>query len=284
VFIEEYALPEVHVEPWSAESLDEARIQGLIRTLKPCDDVIGNRQFGVHVIESTEDAADIGRFVEAKVFNDHFGNDLEVMKREYGPYDEQSTFLVAIDYQSDKPVGVIRIIRPSEAGLKSMHDLINPNSSPWFRHGDTEEKRFNEVGQNPYETVDIATMAIMPSYRSNHAKVGASASLYSTCVRWSLANGFNQWITIVDKNIYEMMQGWGEPFKTFEGAGFAPYLDSSESLPVHTELISGLEKIRKFDAAMSETYGTMVDIHGLYTKGEGLHDMFVLPEFSDTVQ
>jgi hypothetical protein len=180
-------------------------------------------------------------------------------------------------------VGVIRIIRPSGKGLKSLNDLAQP-ASPWFKDGDTLEQRWAEVGNDPEHTLDISTMAVMPDYRSGHATDGASAALYSTCVRWSLANGYNRWVAIVDKKIHDMMQAWGEPFQHFEGAGWAKYLDSKKSRPIHAELYSGLEKVKAFDQQMSEQAGQQMDIHGLYTRGAGLDKEFVLPDLSHTVQ
>ena len=81
-----------------------------------------------------------------------------------------------------------------------------------------------------------------------------------------------------------MMQSWGEPFQAFAGTDWASYLDSEKSLPVHTELTSGLQRIKAFDRAMTEKTGQLMDIHGLYTRGIGLEEEFVLPAFDDTVQ
>jgi hypothetical protein len=66
-----------------------------------------------------------------------------------------------------------------------------------------------------------------------------------------------------------MMQSWGEPFIEFEGKDYKPYLGSKSSKPMHTELFSGLKKVKAFSE----------DIHNLYTKGAGLDSSFVLPEF-----
>ncbi|HVV25729.1 MAG TPA: GNAT family N-acyltransferase [Candidatus Saccharimonadales bacterium] len=271
------------VASWSPESFDAQRIEGFVEDLTPDEEIRQGRRFGLHVIEGNEPASDIGRFVESQVFDEFFQNDLERMKQEYSPYDAESTFLSVLDYEEKKPVGVIRIIRPSEAGLKSLNDLVDP-SGPWFKEGDTVEKRFSEIGSDPEHTVDISTMAIMPEYRTNHAADGASAALYSSCVRWSLAHGYNRWVTIVDESIYDMMQSWGEPFQPFKDAEWASYIDSAKSIPVHTELHSGLEKIKRFDQDMTQKFGNPVDIHGLYTRGVGLEKDFVLPDFGDAVQ
>lgn len=271
------------VASWARESFAPDHISGLVKDLIPAEERRAGRRFGVHIIDGQDPHSDIGRSVEAEVFEEFFDNDLERMKREYGPYDAASTFLTVLDYEQGKPVGVIRIIRPSEQGLKSLNDLVRPDS-PWYKDGDSLEKRWAEVDNDPEHTLDISTMAVMPEYRSNHAEDGASAALYSTCVRWSLANGYNRWVAIVDKKIHDMMQAWGEPFGHFKGADWARYLDSKQSRPVHAELYSGLEKVRAFDQKMSEKTGQPKDIHGLYTRGAGLDEEFVLPDLSHTVQ
>ena len=268
---------------WSEASLSPERISQLVEGLIPSEDVRQGRQMGLHVVEGDQAASDIARYVEWTVFEEFFKNDIQVMREEYSKYDQASTFLLVLDYEQKKPVGVIRLIKPSEAGLKSLNDLISP-TGPWNVDGHTAEDRLLEIGDQPDNTVDIATMGVMPEYRTNHAADGASAALYSTCVWWSLENGYNQWITVVDQKIYDMMQSWGEPFKKFDGADWAPYLDSPKSLPVHTELFSGLERIRQFDIEMSRQTGQEIDIHGLYTKGKGLEGQFVLPVFGSEVQ
>lgn len=269
---------------WSPESLAPERIDALVKDLIPSDDIRAGRNFGVHVLDGNDPHSDIGRYVESQVFDEVFQNDLAVMKEQYSPYDGASTFLAVLDYEQQKPVGVVRIIRPSEAGLKSLNDLVAPLAdNPWFKEGDTLEKRFEEIGNDPAHTADIGTMAVMPEYRSGHAEAGASASLYSSCVQWSLANDYNNWVTIVDKKIHDMMQAWGEPFTRFEGTDWASYLDSKASLPVHTELHSGLERVKQFDDNNAQN-GQPTDIHGLYTRGANLDQMFVLPDFDNTVQ
>lgn len=268
---------------WTIDELNPERISGLVEGLIPPEEVRNGRNFGVHIVDGQDEASAIGRFVEWTVFEEFFDNDLERMKEEYGPYDEASTFLLVLDYEKSQPMGAVRLIGPSEAGFKSIHDLVAPES-PWYKPGDTLESRLAEIGNDPEHTVDIGTMAVMPEYRSGHSTEGASAALYSTCVRWSLANGYNNWITVVDRKIYDMMQAWGEPFKPFDRTDWASYIDSPASLPVHTELYSGLEQIKEFDQKMSRQHEQQFDIHGLYTRGAGLEGQFVLPSFETDVQ
>ena len=268
---------------WSKESLRAENIRKKIAEITPPTEIRGDRALGLHVFYGDDANADIARHIEWTVFEEHFDNDIVVMRDEYELYDESSVFLTIVDYESAMPVGVIRIIKPSEKGLKSMNDLVDPEG-PWFKDGDSLKSRFAEIGDDPEHTVDIGTMAVMPNYRSSHAADGASAALYSSCVRWSLESDYNRWVTIVDKKIFEMMQSWGEPFRQFTDTDWASYLDSPLSLPVHTELYSGLQKIKAFDKKMQLEHNADIDIHGLYTKGNGLESVFVLPDFSSVVE
>lgn len=268
-------------EIWNEKTLNLTRIKQLITDITPDDETRQGRQYGLHVIDGQDESSDIGRFVEWTVLDEFFKNNLKRIQEEYARYDSSSTFLVVVDYEKNEPMGVLRIIRPSPEGLKSMNDLVS-TESPWYRQGDSLDSRFAEIGDDPQHTVDIATMTVMPDYRTDHAEAGTSAVLYSSCVRWSLENNFNRWVTIVDKKIYDMMQSWGEPFTAFNETDWEEYLDSPKSLPVHTELYSGLEKIKRFDEVTSQETGNEVDIHGLYTQGRGLEEQFVLPNFGST--
>lgn len=250
---------------WTEQSFSPERMKQLIAEVTPSDEVRQGRKFGVHVFDGSDPHSDIGRCVEHTVFMKFFRNDLDVMREAYGPYDEHSTLLTVVDYEAQEPVGVVRVIEPSDLDVITLAEIQNPKY-PWSA-GLNMTDRWHEVGDDPAHTLDITTMAVMPNYQTAHSKNGASASLYSTCVRWSLAHGYNYWVSIVDKRIHTSMQAWGEPFEDFEGADWAPYMGSKASKPVHLKLDSALEKVRAFDEG----------IHALYTQSAGLEHQFVLP-------
>ena len=81
-------------------------------------------------IDGIDPHADIARQLEREVFQDSWGNDAATMKQEYGPYDDSSTFFLAIDTQAQQPAGVLRMIRNSPAGLKTIVDLDCSIKSP----------------------------------------------------------------------------------------------------------------------------------------------------------
>lgn len=264
---------EQHSSSWSNEMLSEDRIHDLLTDLIPDQETRAGRNMGLHVVDGNDPHSDIGRYIEWKVFEQRFGNGLETMREEYEPYDKTSVFLIVLDYEKEKPAAVLRLILPTnETEMKSIKDLLNPDTevNHWYNAKDTEASLLQEIGAtDSNNTVDIGTMAVLPAYASAHARDGVSAALYSSCVRWSLENDYNYWVTIVDERILNLMQAWGEPFLEFKDKGFEPYLDSEASRPVHLELYSGLEKVKAFDSK----------IYDLYTKGSGLENVFVLPEF-----
>jgi hypothetical protein len=258
---------------WSEENLSDERIHDLVVNLIPDEETRAGRSLGLHVIDGNDPNSDIGRYVEWKVLDEKFENNLEEMAREYGSYDAASVFLVVLDYEKQVPAAVLRIIKPTEnIGFKSIKDLTSENRdvNPWYNPNDTEDSLLTEIGApDKWHTADISIMGVMPAYRSAHSRNFVSGALYSSCIRWSLENDFNYWVTIVDHRILKMMQDWGEPFKEFVGKDYQHYLGSKASKPMHTELYSGLEKVKAFDQ----------NIYDLYTKGTGLENIFVLPNF-----
>jgi hypothetical protein len=87
-------------------------------------------RFACFELDGTDPFANIARQVEREVFQDSWGNDCVTMKEEYGPYDESSVFFVVIDMQDLVPAGVLRMIRNSPAGLKTIVDLDDSIKSP----------------------------------------------------------------------------------------------------------------------------------------------------------
>src|SRR4051812_20459729 len=64
---------------------------------------------------------------EASVFLKTYGNTGEQLADEYGPYAATSVFIGIYEPGGDA-VGAVRLIRPSELGLKTLADVARP---PW---------------------------------------------------------------------------------------------------------------------------------------------------------
>jgi hypothetical protein len=91
---------------------------------------LGCNRFACFALEGNDPFANIARQVEREVFQDSWGNDSATMKREYGPYDDASVFFMAVDTQERVPAGVLRMIRNSSVGLKTIVDLDDSIKSP----------------------------------------------------------------------------------------------------------------------------------------------------------
>jgi hypothetical protein len=91
---------------------------------------LGCNRFACFALEGDDPFANIARQVEREVFEDSWGNDAAMMKREYGPYDDASVFFMAVDTHGRVPAGVLRMIRNSSVGLKTIVDLDDSVKSP----------------------------------------------------------------------------------------------------------------------------------------------------------
>jgi hypothetical protein len=80
--------------------------------------------FGVYVLESGDPSSALARQVERDVFLEFFGNTVDMLDAEYRAYDAASTFLCVIDHERRVTAGMIRLISPSPAGFKTLHDLV----------------------------------------------------------------------------------------------------------------------------------------------------------------
>lgn len=109
--------------------LDSERNE-LTRELLSTKTITISDRFVCFELEGTDPFADIARQVEREVFQESWGNDSLTMKKEYGPYDKSSIFFVVVDTQSEAPAGVVRMIRNSAAGLKTIVDLDDSIKSP----------------------------------------------------------------------------------------------------------------------------------------------------------
>jgi hypothetical protein len=116
-------------ERYAYDLCDEER-DALTREFLSAKALFVRERFACFQIEGTDPFANIARQVEREVFEESWGNDSATMKKEYGPYDESSVFFVVIDTKAKVPAGVLRMIRNSPAGLKTIVDLDDAVKSP----------------------------------------------------------------------------------------------------------------------------------------------------------
>ena len=212
--------------------------------------------FGIHVIASTDPAAELGRRIEREVFAEFFGNTPELLAAEYGPYEASSVFLCVIDHRRMAPAGVSRVIVPSPAGFKSLHDI----ERVW--------------GQEPVDVIarsgapidlercwDIATLAATAEYRGPGSEGLVSLALYQALAMSALVTETPWLVAVMDVAVIELMSSQlASPFCSFPGTEPRSYLDSPASRPVYVDLTAYRARLAEVDDA----------IHSILFRGTGL--------------
>lgn len=225
-------------------SLDEQVMSEIIvERLAAIDTSVGS---GIKYFEATSDEpmANVGRSIERVVFEKWFGNTAEDMTREYGPYEHQSTFFVAVDTEKAAPVGVMRTIRAHEPGqsLKLLDDVRSSEQEDMQRAASfvTDEAMREKHGIETLENVwELGTIAILPQYRNSQRsflqKGVISAQLIRAMYLSARAQGVEHMIAAMDVNPYEKMvkKHLGLPYVPLCDSEPFSYLGSDQTLLIY---------------------------------------------------
>jgi hypothetical protein len=176
-------------------------------------------------INGNDPLADIGRYVERARFEEVFNNTSNDMQQEYGPYEEASTFFVSVDRDDVAPTGVLRIIRNSPAGLKTLNDVAGP---PLLLSEDQIMERHNiETLDNCW---DIGTVAALSKYPSH----GASIQLYRAMYLAAKRDNIEHFVSVIDMRVLTQLTGdLGIPFQPLADSEPFEYLGSDRSQAVY---------------------------------------------------
>jgi hypothetical protein len=192
---------------------------------------------------------------EASVFLAQYGNTAAQWAEEYGPYDPTSTFLAVTEPGGDA-LATMRLILPSEVGLKSLEDVARP---PWSIDG---PRAARAAGMSIAQTWDVATIAI----RKGAARGGLlSAALYRGLLLASRANAARWLVMIMDVRARRVLHTAGLQTRVLPGASIAPYLGSDASVPLWTEVAPMVDQQRRLNP----------DAYRLITLGIGLDGIAV---------
>ena len=190
------------------------------------------------------------RDCEAEVFLRAYGNTRQQLQDEYGPYEHASVFIALVDTGGDV-VGACRLIRPTEAGLKSLHDAGRP---PWSVD---VERAARAARLDPAQTWDVATLGCRRGLKG--AGKLASAALFHALVQAVRANEIRSAVMIIDERVRTLLASAGMTGHALPGAGPARYLGSAASTPVY----------RHCDQAFDQQRITNPDAYRLFTQGIG---------------
>jgi hypothetical protein len=195
---------------------------------------------------------------EAEVFLRAYGNTREQLQDEYGPYEQASVFIALAD-QNGEVVGACRLIRPTEAGLKSLHDAARP---PWSLD---VARAVRAARLDPSQTWDVATLGCRRGLKGP-GKL-ASAALFHALVQVVRANEIRSAVMVIDERVRSLLAAAGMTGRALPGAAPARYLGSAASTPVY----------RHCDEAFDQQRITNPEAHRLFTHGIGLDGIRVPP-------
>ena len=219
--------------------------------------------FGVYVLDATQPEAELARDIEREVFDEFFSNSPKLLADEYGPYDESSTFLCVIDHAERRPAGMIRIIRPGAAGLKSVHDIERQWERPF-----ADLMSSTDADLDLSRWWDLATLGVAGDYRGAATSGLVAMALYQALNMLADREGVEWAITILDVVVLDLINtAWMRPFQPVPGTFPARYLDSPASQPAFCDAAAYKAKLALFDPPT----------HEILFEGRGLETMVSAP-------
>lgn len=204
-------------------SLEE--INGLAAQLLERQPPTADDRYVCYEVDGRAAFADIGRFIERVRFEEAFGNTADEMHQEYGPYENESTFFLSLDTEKKTPVGALRIIRNSDAGLKTVNDISAPplNLTIDVIRDSHHISTFDECW-------DIGTVAAMHGYPPG----AASIQLYRGAYLAAMRENVQHVVSVIDMNVLPKLTNYlGFPFVSLAGTGPFEYLGSKQSQAVY---------------------------------------------------
>lgn len=183
-------------------------------------------RFGCYLIADSNPYSDLARGIECCVFQQFFANDPSAMAAEYGNYEAQSSFFLAVDRELQQPAGALRVIANSEHGLKTLNDIARePLSIPL-----DEVIQCHRI-ENLDECWDVGTLAVLKDYRGSAAGHLVSTMLYGLLRAEAIRTGIDHIVAVLDIHAFrQLVEMLGVPFVPIAGSRPFAYLGSESSI------------------------------------------------------
>lgn len=190
------------------------------------------KTYGVFVLKGKDAISNVARSLEVQVFNEFFGNDEVVFAKEYGSYDKHSEFILVVDQKRLIPVGVARLIRHSERGLKTINDVTH-ELGPWK----TSLKKILKTHKLAlYNTIDIATIAVKRRYKNKRSRRIVRSLLFHAIYQHAVDAKATHWVALLDDMHVRTFKALGIPIVNLADTESRPYLGSSSTSPILVEV------------------------------------------------
>ena len=216
---------------------------------------------GLYVLRPEEEAAALPQFVANTVFDEAFGADPEMLNHEFSRYEHASVHVCVLDHKRRLPAGAMRLIVPSEAGLKTINEIEPIWGLPY-----TELFDAADIVYDAPRTWNLATLAVAPEYRMpafqgliTLALVQASSMIAARCeMLWTVATMYVPVLRMLQWKLHR-------PLTEFPGVEpkSYPYHNEAAGLPVWGRLYDWYGRLAERDKVL---YDIMV-------RGTGLEPM-----------
>jgi hypothetical protein len=199
--------------------------------------------FGAYIFGAGEPGADLGRRLEQSVFLESFGNTPEMLDEEFSQYEASTLFICIVDHMRKLPAGMMRVVRPSTAGLKSLNDI----ELVWGEKAETVIERTG-IALDPARTFDVATMAVAADYRRKAAAGLITMGLYQSLATAAREYGAYWLVAIFDMPVFRLIR-WKlrMVFASYHGVSAQPYLGSPASIPAWCDLREAEQRLAVAD-------------------------------------
>jgi N-acyl-L-homoserine lactone synthetase len=195
---------------------------------------------------------------EASVFLKTYGNTPGQLAEEYGPYAAASVFIGIYEPGGDA-VGAVRLIRPTELGLKTLHDVARP---PWA----LDVPRMARAARlDLSRTWDFTTLGARRGLRRWSALV--SAGLFHGLVQTVRANDIPSAVMMIDERVRGLLALAGMTGQSMPGAQTQSYMGSLRCTPVYEHCQQAFDRQRQANP----------DGYRLFMQGIGLDGIAVPP-------
>jgi hypothetical protein len=195
-----------------------------------------DQRYGVYFIHGEDPRSGLSRSVELERFGDSFNNDVPLMRRLYGQFEDvgATEIITVVDHEEHLPCGVIRTVRnTAEYGCRILNDLQKHGEDGWGLTWDEIVARSRFAATRADEITDIPTVAVAIKYQGHRKADGVSKALYAGLMQQGLRSDAKTWVCSLDRIPYILVQAAAKDImQEFDGVPGQPYYGAPDTVPL----------------------------------------------------